>query len=446
VSRRRSICCAAALACALVACSDPGPPDVLLLVVDTLRADRLSLYGSPRITSPRLDRFASESVVFDAAVAPASWTLPSVASLMTSRHPSVHGLRARNGSRHFTTMRTGLTTLSEAFLQGGYRTVALGTNPWVSASGHGLRRGFEDYRVLTDETADEVNAQAREILESNDARPLFLYVHYMDVHGPYVAGRDEPIPELGALEERYTRKLAAAERKKLPGYLVLEGADSLDTYVDAYDRGIRAWDREFGELVDWLDETGRLERTIVAVTSDHGEEFLEHGGWNHGETVYEEQIRVPWVLRAPGVPPRRISRLASLIDVGPTLLALAAIDVPETMVGVNALADGRPGQQRAVFSETHLKKTRGRRRHKPPLVAMRRGNQKWIVEGPRRRCFDLASDPLEQREVKCDPAGYAEIARWLAEVERRGKAFGEQVEFEPSEERKQHLRELGYVE
>jgi arylsulfatase A-like enzyme len=343
-------------------------------------------------------------------------------------------------------MRDGLTTVSEAFSRGGYRTAALGTNPWVNASGHGLRRGFEDYRLLPDTRAAEVNAQAKEILEADDARPLFLYVHYMDVHGPYVAGNAEGIPDLGAVEERYTRELAADERKRLPGYLVLEGADSLATYVDAYDRGIRAWDRAFGELVDWLDETGRLDRTVVAVTSDHGEEFLEHGGWNHGDTVYDEQVRVPWVLRAPGARPRRVPGLASGIDMAPTLLALASLPVPETMAGLNALAEGAPREQRAVFSETHLRKGGGRRRDKRSLLALRRGHRKWIVEGQTRRCFDLASDPLEQRPVECDPAGFADVARWFVELERRGEALGERSWFEPSEERKQQLRELGYAE
>jgi len=180
-----------------------------------------------------------------------------------------------------------------------------------------LQQGFETYETALREPADFVHARARRILEADDPRPVFLYLHYMDVHGPYVAQRDESLPTLGPVEERARRPLTRAEKKKVPSYLRIPKARTVSGYVDAYDRGIQIWDRSFGEFARWLDETGRLGNTIVVIVSDHGEELLEHGGWNHGLTVFEEQIYVPWILRIPGEAGRRIDGAAvSLIDVG----------------------------------------------------------------------------------------------------------------------------------
>jgi arylsulfatase A-like enzyme len=163
-----------------VGCSRPGEtqrPDVMLLLVDTLRADHLGLHGYPRPTSPALDRFAEDALVFDSVVSPAPWTLPAVGSLLTSTYPSVHGLRTRSGPKLSTRMREGLSTLAETFREAGYRTAAVVTNPWVNTAGHGLQRGFDFYVGDVDKTADEIHELARTILEEDDPRPLFLYLH-----------------------------------------------------------------------------------------------------------------------------------------------------------------------------------------------------------------------------------------------------------------------------
>jgi arylsulfatase A-like enzyme len=236
-------------------------------------------------------------------------------------------------------LRPGLETLPEAFRDLGYRTAAVVANPWVATRKHGLDRGFEEYRYLEGADADALHRIAREILAEDDARPLFLYLHYMDVHAPYA----RPLPgdpALGSAPQRYRRALEEEELGKAPRYLRLPAARRLDDYVDAYDLGIRRWDRSFGDFTRWLDSTGRLDHTLVAVVADHGEEFLEHGGWNHGETLYQEQLLVPWILYIPGLSPRRIDdRVVSLIDVGPTLLGALEAKIPSTMAGRDLLSE-----------------------------------------------------------------------------------------------------------
>ena len=420
---------------------------MILVVVDTLRADHLGAYGYPRDTSPELDRFAEEAILFERVVAPAPWTLPSVASMLTSTYPSVHGLRSREGGTSLTSMRDGLTTLAESFADAGYRTVAIGTNPWVNTEGHGLQRGFDEYHDLEDASARAVNTRVREVLGTgppqDDPRPTFLYVHYMDVHGPY-AHNARGVPDLGPIDERYVRTLTREEHRKIPKYLKPKPG-RLDLYVAAYDRGIRLWDRQFGELLAWLAQAGRLDRAIVSVTSDHGEEFLEHGDWNHGLDVHDEQIKVPWILRVPGEGGRRVGALTSLIDVGPTLLARAGIAVPGSMAGVDVLEDP-PDAGRAVLSETHIARNAVPRPDGGALVAMLRGDDKWIVEPRGTRCFDLARDPLEQQPTRCDPDGLEEVRRWLERLAEQAADLGDTGKFVPSPETRQRLRELGYAE
>lgn len=427
---------------ALGSCGDPARrPDVLLLLVDTLRADHLGLYGYPRPTSPELDRFAARAIVFEEVLAPASWTLPSVASLFTSSYVSRHGLRAKRGNESSTRMRADLPTLAEAFSQAGYRSVAVVANPWVDTRGHGLQRGFEDYQSAQGEDADALQARARSALEDDDPRPVFLYVHYMDVHGPYRTGGEPGEPDLGPIADAYRRDLDDAEREAIPKYLQLEGVDRLGVYLDAYDRGIRRFDAAFGRFVDWLRDSGRLENSVIAVVSDHGEEFLEHGGWHHGASVYQEQVRVPWILHDPAAPSERIaSRAVSLVDVAPTLLARAGLEAPPSMRGLDQL--GAVDPERPVYSETHVR--RGFVMRREPIVAMQRGHRKWLVGERAGGCFDRARDPDERSPGPCEPGSLAELRRWSRRQASEGLALGdtEAFELDPGEARR--LEALGY--
>ena len=446
---------------ALFACdTEPARrPDVVLLIVDTLRADHLGLYGYERPTSPALDRFAESAIVFDRVLAPSSWTLPSVASLMTGTYPTVHGLRAQEGSVS-TRLRDGLTTLPEAFSASGYRTVAVVGNPWLTTTGGGLTDGYDEFEKMDMSSADVLHAFARTALEADDTRPTFLYLHYMDVHGPYNALKGNE--DLGPVPAAYERVLTADERGRILRYFKIRGAKRLDDYVEAYDQGIRRWDQSFGEFMDWLEQSGRLEHTVVLVTSDHGEEFLEHGAWNHGLTLFQEQLSVPFLVHVPGAPKRRVSdRPISLIDVGPTLLTLAGVEPPTTMLGLDVLADEFDAL-RPVFSETDI--ALGKLEVVAPQRAMLRGMRKVLTRpkkqlGPESSaetesiCFDLESDPGELRPMKsgasnegCDGTAFDELAAWEREMQKLAEQLGEAESYELSPEETRKLQALGYGE
>ncbi len=436
-------------ACAALLGCEPGAgarsPDVCLLLVDTLRADHLGLYGYPRETSPSLDAFAAASVVFEDVVAPSSWTMPSVGSLMTSTYPSVHGMRTRTGDASTTALRPQLPTLAEAFRQAGYRTVALVTNPWTTP-GYGFERGFDEYQLFRmDVPASALDFVARQALDSGDPRPVFLYVHYMDVHGPYDAAPRLPPEALGPIPAPLDRAMTVRERRSVPGYLRLDRSRRLGAYVHAYDSGIRMWDLAFGAWLSWLATSGRADHTIVSVTADHGEELLDHGGWNHGTNLHQESIWIPWILRVPGRPPERVAdRTVSLLDVGPTLLAAAGAPIPDTMDGVDALA-GAPAS-RDVFSETEV---RIGGFPDVPRKAVRRGSRKLIRNADRETCYDLSRDPGEQQPLADDAACRAELGgaldAWQRAAAERADALGPVTESPLDASAREQLEALGYA-
>jgi arylsulfatase len=456
VTNDRAVLIALALVAVLsgwVGCrAGPAPvarPDVYVLLVDTLRADHLGAYGYARGTSPRLDEFAASALVFSRVVAPAPWTLPSVGSLMTATYPSVHGLRTRTGERWLTTMRPGLTSLAQVLRDAGYRTVAVVTNPWMRDE-NGLLHGFDEQHLLTADTrAEQVNRTARALLENADARPTFLYLHYMDVHGPYAARPVNGTDVLGPVPPSGQRPLTQSELLSVPAYLRLRGASTLAAYVDAYDRGIASWDRAFGDWIAWLAGTERLDRAIVTVLSDHGEELLDHGGWNHGSTLYEEQVAVPWILRLPREAARgRREAVVSLIDVAPTILAVLQLPVPSTMEGRDAFDPSVAATPRTFFSETEVRLGG----HPDPASrqrAVRRGSKKLIV-GPRgQHCFDLQVDPSERASASdrhCERELLGELEAWTRKSGERAQALGQSAERALSPADAEHLRALGYID
>ena len=425
------------------ACARAEAPDVQLLVVDTLRADHIGLHGYERDTSPELDQFAQQAVVFDHTFAPSSWTLPSVASLFTGLYPSVHGLIARRGAEGVTSIRPEVPTLPELMRAGGYRTVAIVTNPWFEAK-HGLVRGFEEFQFADPPTAGRVRQLATQALSNDDPRPVFLYLHYMDVHGPYGANGESDRNDLGPVPEEYVRNLTTEEQDSVDRYLRLEGVHRLDGYIDAYDRGIRYWDKEFGLWLDWLRQNDRLPNTILTVLSDHGEEFLEHGGWNHGETLYQELLWVPWLMYIPEESGRRLQdRVVSLVDFGPTLFGLLGKEAPPGWVGANALAPSPGIFNRAVFSQLERKDSDKSKK------AVRTADMKLIETENGTECYDLRTDPREGNPLISEAPCMGQLRQELSAFRIRssplatGRAGGGSEELSP--ELLKRLRSLGYV-
>ncbi len=385
---------------------DQAHEDVILIVVDTLRADHLGVYGSGRSTSPRIDALARRATVFDAAWSAAPWTLPSMMSIMTSRWPSSH--RVENDGLK---LGQDVPTLGETMQRAGYSTGAFVSNVYVSAP-FGFNRGFdtfEDFGVTEpgyrpearmEPTADRVTDAAVAWLGRQEHKPVFLFVHYFDPHWPY-----EPPERFRALyPDDYHGPLDADydsiskfqdPRRPLPdGYRRF--------LIDRYDGEIRFVDEQIGRLLDGLAAAGRGSRAWIVFTADHGEEFKDHGSIGHGRRLYEEVVRVPLVVgRAapPAAPPAaRIALPVSGIDLFPTIAELAGAVPPPGLQGTSLAsllrgAPAAPASDRPLVCETI--------RLNAHLKAIRRGPLKLIqsMDENHTELYDLAADPGERDDL-----------------------------------------------
>lgn len=339
--------------------SDEGPsqpptrpaPNVLLYIVDTLRADSLACYGNETVETPAIDRLALEGTLFESAIAPSPWTRPSVASLLTGLPPAVHGAQGREHK-----LSEAMELLPESFQQSGYRTAFINTNPNTGAF-FGFEQGFDDFVELYRERAperedvrvrqgelitrsDEVTERAMQWIDSAP-RPFFLTVLTVDPHGPY---------EPPARFDRYGSHIDSRARG-VTRWLNREDLSVADKerIRSLYYGEIAFNDDSLGRLLDHLEESGIADETIVLFTSDHGEEFWEHGRFGHHKTLFEESIHVPLVLRYPGVVTagERVSRPVETLQVAPTLLRLAGLEPSQ---GSRGLLESSPADE-AVYSQ-----------------------------------------------------------------------------------------------
>ena len=288
-----------------------GTTNVLLISIDTLRADHLGTYGYQRGTSPKIDAFANEAIVFENAFSQAPWTLPSHATMLTSLYPSVH--RADTYSAR---LSPKVLTLPEILRENGYQTLAV-TSHVLLTDLYGMDQGFARLRFNGGLDADRVTSQALDFLDGrNPNRPFFMLVHYFDVHADYGAPAPygerfvDPAysgPTTGARDNFYASAKTPEDRAHL---------------VDLYDGEIAFTDEHVGQLIQGLTERGLFDETTVILTADHGEEFGEHGHFEH-KTLYDNVLHVPLIIKPAGVDtePARVQAPVALLDLTPTILA-----------------------------------------------------------------------------------------------------------------------------
>jgi len=375
-----------ALGCA----PEPGPPNVLVLMVDALRADHLGCYGYERDTSPHIDALATESILFRAAHAQSPWTKPSIPTLFTSLYPIQHGVYegerpGRAGHLESDVLSDAQHTLAEAFESAGFRTAAFVHNAQLPAS-HGFAQGFEVYEHGS-LSAAEINRAFLEFAAREPDTPFFAYLHYLDVHWPYTPGPP------------FDRRFSEPDGRRLPGAQgwralrdgINQGAIQLTAgdrarLISLHDGGIAEMDQRIGELLEAMRERGALERTVVLLTSDHGEELLEHGKVGHGGTLFDEVIRIPLMIRLPGGKgARAVDEPARMLDIYPTLLAAAGIALPSSLEGRDLL--GPPDGVPEIVAETRHKRTY--------RASLRRGDWKYIRTYRARRAVRVAADQSE---------------------------------------------------
>jgi arylsulfatase A-like enzyme len=429
---RRSGSVALALAAALcggaTGCDrSPAPtrPDVLVVVVDTLRADRLPFYGYEADTAPFLTAWAARSVVFERAWSTSSWTAPAAASLFTGVYPDQHGvhlgvkaqeLLQRGGAViELDRVPDALETLPELLRSAGYRTFGVSDNPNVSLA-QGFAAGFDRFENFAYAGAKRVNAViAAWQNEIAAAEPWFVYLHYMDPHEPYHPRRP------------WLREPTAK------GRFAVDGA--------AYDSEIGWVDAHLREVFEAL---GVDASTLVVFTADHGEEFGEHGSGSHRFKLYSELTRVPFFVHQPGAAPRRVRANVSSVDLLPTLRSMLALPASDQDAGVDltrlyALDDEADGE-RAVFASrtTGLAWKHSVVRGRYKLIQTRPGGDEL---------YDLVDDPGERRNLADEqPALREELSGLVSEFRASARRWdSSRTTREFSDEDLRHLEELGYV-
>ncbi|MBI1850024.1 MAG: sulfatase [Planctomycetes bacterium] len=375
-----------------------APPNVLFILIDALRADHLSSYGYARKTSPHVDALADEGVRFERANCQATWTGSSVASIFSGLYPSTHGVITNPTHTSGQTFASAIlapqvTTLAESMKARGYRTGAIVTNVFLRRE-YGFDQGFDDYEMLEHrEHGAAVNRDALEWIGKKSASPFFLYLHYMDVHGPYTP----PAPYDEYFKPEAPKPLP--ETAVIPPNLKLGDCRDLAVYEARYDGGIRCVDEEIGDLLKKLDGMGLAKNTLVVFTADHGEELYEHGGFGHGRTLYEEVLHTPLVFRLPGrVPAKKsIHTGVSAIDIYPTILELCDAPNPPAMHGRSLvpLIDGKDSAEREIWAEIHLEKGQPQICHKLDTVK----SIYTLAAGEVGEYLLLGEDPAEQKNA-----------------------------------------------
>ncbi len=351
--RHRAITVVAVVVCQIGACTSipHERPNVLLVCIDTLRADALGSYGADLDASPSLDRIARRGVVFEAAYSTASWTKPSVPSLLTGLLPFDHGV-LQAGHSGSDVLDDSIVTLAELLQGAGYATGAFVENAHLIDRYSGLAQGFDTY-VEEAGTALGVTDRFFSWLESGVRKPFFAYVHVLDTHLPYT-------PNAGAFDDpadtaRFAEWGMDGSGWKLVRRALEDGTAKLSAKDTArlrrwYQAEVRWTDAVLGRTFELLEARGLLENTVLIVTSDHGEGFLEHGSIDHGYGPYAELVHVPLLVAGPvvGTGGRREQAHVSLIDVVPTIAEAAGIAPPEGLPG-RSLFD--PESARVVMTE-----------------------------------------------------------------------------------------------
>lgn len=440
----------------------PLPPahNLIFILVDTLRADHLPLYGYRRDTSPNLTALAKESVLFSNARSQASCTFPSVNSMLTSRSGAAF-LGQPGGAMG---LPAGIPGLAEMLRARGFGTHAVSASPIVRRSpgrfnpGGGFGRGFDTFQEdCVWKAADCVTDQAVPHL-ARDARPFFLYLHYLDPHGPYAppaAYRHRFA--LGQPAKDFVRR---GDPNPIADWLYKHGPDPGATAADLaylaglYDEKIAFFDSQLGRLLAAARAAGLLDDSIVVVAADHGEEFLEHGDVKHCHNLFDTTIRTPLLLRVPGAHPHLVAEPVSNLDIVPTVLDLLAGAGPRQPV--TGAAAERPGVPGVAFEGRSLRPALLGRPLPPGYQWAAQGAQRSVADGRlklvqdlgtgRFALYDLAADPGETRDVlalrrRDFQRLRGALAAWLAHTEG-GPAAG----VRRAEEADRRLRSVGYLD
>jgi arylsulfatase A-like enzyme len=408
---------------------------IVLISIDTLRRDHVGAYGYSKPTTPRLDALAAGGILCDDAVSTSSWTLPAHLSMLTSTDPGVHG-----GTNSKVGFNRTVPTLASLFHEAGYATQAVTSHLYVSRS-YGVDTGFDHLEFNQKFRANNIVDRGIDLIDRFGDRPFLVFLHFYDPHWHY-----DP-------HDGTTRLFDAGYKGKQGGRLddfkELDPAkvppEDLAHLLALYDGEIRYTDDEIGRFLDHLKARGLDKSTLVVVTSDHGEEFGEHGSWEHQKTLYEEVLRIPLIVNGPGIAPRREAAPVSLLDVAPTIVVWSRLSPkwdPQGLSLIAPLAERRPAYGETDHTVDGTRKMFLRLGAKQSKVIFSVKPKDGTIA--REEWYELGGDPRETKNVRpredvVNAVRQQAIGRWVAG--RRG-VTGPTVKL--TDEEREQLFALGY--
>ncbi len=442
-----SFCCMFLLGLPGCKQEDPPPrqPNVLLIVVDTLRPDRLGSYGHNRNTSPAMDGLAENAIRFERAYSTAPWTMPSVASMMTGLYPSTHGL-----TKTFRPLRKELPTLTEILKGNGYRTSGVVSHSLLSRQ-FNFDQGFESFSMqqgghdflTTSRVTNDAVAELQKFSSEGTEKPFFLFAHYFDPHYSWLPHPDYGFaaPSVGRLEGGEDIGALMGMRHELSEY-------EISFLRDLYDGEVRHTDQGIQRLLTVLAELGFEEDTLIILAGDHGEEFMEHGWLGHTASLYETLIHVPLIIKPPRYdgPPRIIQGPVSLVSLTPTVLDLLDLNTELYEFQGRSLRPeietGKGIENELIFAEVNYEQHSFMLARKNAVIAY---PFKLIVDGRggETELYDISTDPGEEQNLISEQP---EIAAKLEEALYQFSEHPGEPDSVLSEELRNSLRALGYVE
>ena len=441
------------------------PPNVILISLDTVRRDAVGVYReSGPSPTPNLDLFAADCVRFDDAWAPIPFTLPSHMSIFTGLHPKSHGVDTRTQ-----VLNPGIPTVAELATAEGYSTIGLVSNIWMKGT-FGFNRGFDHYEKIPFGLtyADRINDRLFDLLDRTDLfdQPLFVFLHYIDAHSDFLKTGTSALPyysspeylaEIGLTTDTTafcdpegncgTHFLTAANRTGRP---IAEA--TIRQLADLYTAGVRLLDDNLGVLFRELEDRGLLENSLVIITSDHGEEFREHGRFVHAQP-YVESLAVPLLIRFPGGAHagRVVKHPVELADLMPTMLVAMGIDPPDHLPAHDLLSSIVDPDESTPIQILGCDKTRRQR------FSLRSADHNLVVDysSGETELYDRAADPAERTDISAEQPEIVEaLGALLLKTLDRYRKLGARLN-DPdardtidvlSEEEQQQLRAIGYLE
>ena len=423
---------------------DQARKNVVVYLIDTLRSDHLSCYGYHRNTSPEIDEFAAGGVIFLNSYSHASRTLESIPTIMSSLYSSIHNVKKLTSQ-----LDDSFVTMAEAMRDAGYSTAAFITNVNAGVQNNndqGFEFFFDKGAKLTVEPGHRTLPEEEVFswIDSQKHRPFFAYIHTCEPHMPY----EPPAPWDMKFDPGYKGNITGQRDGPYARNTATEPED-IRHLVALYDGEISFADYQFGRFLDALESQGLLDKTMIIVIADHGEELYEHGGWGHRYTLYQELLRVPIIVGGDERIPSgsTCEAVAGLVDIMPTVLGWADVELPEGVEGLNLLdlleSDER-GTDRVVFAENYYPKHES--------IAMLDDDKKIIYNmTPRERgeveFYDLATDKGENENLAGSSASEAMLARLKSlQSEKAGLSIGSTEEKQLDPETYERLKALGYIE